>query len=55
MLTLPIYRRNNIFYLHFRVGTKQIKRSLKTSDSHTAKLNAIYYLKLIAMTNGLRA
>lgn len=50
MLTLPIYKRENIYYLHIRFDGVQIKRSLKTTDAHTATLRAIWLLKVLYMT-----
>lgn len=49
MLTLPVYSRNGMYYLHTRVGKKQFKRSLGTRDPLLAKLRALDYLRAIAM------
>lgn len=43
-LSLPIYKRGNIFVLHLRLGGKQIKRSLCTPDPAVARVRAIALL-----------
>lgn len=50
MLTLPVYTRAGVFYLHTRVGKKQFKRSLGTRDPVLAKLRALDILRAIHMT-----
>ncbi len=52
MLTLPIYTRNGIYYLHTRIRGVQVKRSLHTTNAFTAKLNALELLKVVAMATG---
>lgn len=47
MLTLPIYLRGTTYYLHTRVGGKQLKRSLQTSDRKTAIIRALRLLEFI--------
>ncbi len=36
MLRLPVYLRGNTYYLHTRIGGRQVKKSLRTSDRKTA-------------------
>ena len=48
MLNLPIYLLGSIYYLHTRIGGKQVKRSLGTSYKREAIIRAIAFL------NGLR-
>ena len=43
-LSLPIYKRGNIFVLHLRLRGKQIKRSLNTSDPAVARVRGIQLL-----------
>lgn len=50
MLTLPIYRRKNTYYLHCRIGQRQFKRSLKTSDPDLARLLALKLLTVLYMS-----
>jgi integrase len=50
VLSLPIYKRSNTFYLHTRIGGKQFKKSLKTSNPEAAKLLALRFLELIYMS-----
>lgn len=47
MLSLPIYRRCNTFYLHTRVNGKQFKRSLKTSSKIEAIIKASFLISEI--------
>lgn len=49
MLSLPVYRRGGVFYLHVRVQGHQIKRSLRTSDPLLAKLRAVQLLGVLNM------
>lgn len=49
VLTLPIYLRSGTYYLHTRVGKRQFKRSLHTSDPVIARLRALEYLRAIEM------
>lgn len=49
MLTLPVYTRAGVFYLHTRVGKKQFKKSLGTRDPMLAKLRALDLLRAIEM------
>lgn len=50
MLTLPVYARSGVFYLHTRVAGRQIKKSLGTRDPVLAKLRALDILRAIEMT-----
>ena len=50
MLTIPVYSRNGLYYLHTRVGQTQFKRSLKTRDPVLARLRALDLLRAIEMT-----
>ncbi|MCA0214055.1 MAG: hypothetical protein LCH79_12875 [Proteobacteria bacterium] len=50
MLSLPIYRRKNTYYLHCRIGQRQFKRSLKTSDPELARLLALKLLTVLYMS-----
>lgn len=43
-LSLPIYKRGSKFVLHMRLGGKQIKRSLDTSDPAVARVRGIQLL-----------
>lgn len=49
MLKLPVYLRKNTYYFHTRIGGKQFKKSLGTSNSLTAKLRAVEFLRVIEM------
>ena len=49
MLTLPVYLRHGVYYLHTRIAGRQFKRSLDTRDAGIAKLKAFEFLKAIAM------
>ena len=44
MLTLPIYFLGSSYYLHTRIGGKQVKRSLRTSYQRVAIIRAITLL-----------
>lgn len=44
MLSLPIYRRGHIYYLHTRVGGHQFKRSLDTGKRKVAIMRAVNLL-----------
>jgi len=50
MLTLPVYRRGQTYYLHTRIAGRQFKRSLQTADPTIARLRALELLRVIAMT-----
>lgn len=54
MLSLPVYARNGIYYLHTRLGPHQIKRSLNTKDPQIAMIRALELLKVIEMTIDLK-
>lgn len=49
MLNLPVYLRENTYYLHTRISGKQFKRSLHTSDKLTAMIRASKLLEAVAM------
>lgn len=51
MLSLPVYLRGNIYYLHTRINRKQVKRSLHTSDRMTAIITASRLLSDIKMAS----
>ena len=44
MLNLPIYFLGSSYYLHTRIGGKQVKRSLRTSYQRVAIIRAITLL-----------
>ncbi len=44
VLSLPIYRRGHTFYLHTRIGGRQIKKSLDTSKRKVAIMRAVNLL-----------
>lgn len=48
-LPLPIYKLGSSFYLHTRVGGKQIKRSLRTAYQREAIMRAIAFLNSLNM------
>lgn len=49
MLTLPIYLRGSSYYLHTRIGSKQFKKSLGTSDKKIAIVRALRLLESVSM------
>jgi len=49
MLSLPIYRRGDVYYFHTRIAGKQFKRSLNTNDKTLAILRASKYLEAVEM------
>lgn len=49
MLTLPIYLRGSSYYLHTRIGSKQFKKSLGTSDKKIAIVNALRIMEVLSM------
>lgn len=49
MLSIPVYRRNGVFYFHARVNGRQVKRSLRTGDPLLAKLRAVQLLGVLDM------
>ena len=57
MLNLPVYARSGIYYFHTRVGGKQIKRSLATSNKTLAIIKASKYMEAIMKSDlsGIRA
>jgi integrase len=54
-LSLPIYKRGNIFVLHLRLGGKQIKRSLCTHDPAIARVRGIELLSELIQNVSPRA
>jgi site-specific recombinase XerD len=50
VLTIPVYCRDGIYYLHTRVGGQQFKRSLGTRDPVQARLIALRLLESIYMS-----
>ena len=50
MLNLPIYLLGSSFYLHTRIGGKQVKRSLRTSYKREAIIRAIALLNGLSMS-----
>ena len=48
-LPLPIYLLGSSYYLHTRVGGKQVKRSLRTSYQRVAIIRAINLLNGLTM------
>ena len=54
MLTLPVYKRNQIYYFHTRYENHQVKRSLNTKDPDIAMIRALELLKVIEMTIDLK-
>ncbi|MEG1767058.1 MAG: site-specific integrase, partial [Comamonas sp.] len=49
MLNLPIYQVGSIYYLHTRIGGKQVKKSLGTSYKRLAILRAVTLLNSLRM------
>lgn len=47
MLSLPIYLRGSSYYLHTRIGSKQFKRSLGTSDEKLAIIRATRIYEIV--------
>ena len=47
MLSLPVYLRGSTYYFHNRIGGKQFKKTLNTSDPLVARLRAVELLRLI--------
>lgn len=44
MLKIPVYLRGSSYYLHTRIGNRQIKKSLKTSSKELARIKALQML-----------
>ncbi len=51
MLNLPIYLLGSSYYLHTRIGGKQVKRSLRTAYRREAIIKAITLLNSLHMSN----
>lgn len=49
MLRLPIYLRFGSYYLHTRIGCKQFKRCLYTSDKTQAIIRAVKIFEALEM------
>ncbi len=49
MLKIPVYLRNGVYYFHTRIGSKQFKRSLLTSDKRLATIKALQLLNALHM------
>lgn len=47
MLSLPVYQRAGVYYLHTRIAGKQIKRSLNTTDRAEAISRAVALLEAL--------